>query len=74
MIGEGRRIPVRGIRVVQLQAKADVQAIGVLRHREQSLERCRQIRIAISRDLNEDRRPHHSTAAMERVWRIGPTS
>ena len=74
VIREGLLAPAHWIGRIQLQADAEVQPLGMSSLLEQVVERCHEIRISISRDLNEDCAGHQRADAMRKVCAIGPTS
>ena len=66
--------PVGWVVISQLQADAEAQAFGLRCSFDQVVQRGREIRVSVSRDLYEDRGSHQRAAAMRSVWLMGPTS
>ena len=74
MIRKRTGSPVGRVISSQLQADAEAQAFGVGCPLDQVVQCGREIRIPVSRDLNEDCAGHQRADAMRKVCAIGPTS
>ena len=74
MIRKRAFFPVGWVVISQLQADAEAQAFGLRCPFDQVVQRGREIRVSVSRDLYEDRGSRQRAAAMRSVWLMGLTS